>query len=208
LSCHNADSNGLDVISDADASGAVVPGGFHWRAFGDNKLVVGSTNWNMAVAAMRESRAELDQARAMDAHGVNDLPVPMVARFIPKEDEGRSSAIAWRWGAMDARMVEAIDTCLREQLVPQLRRNAPEPAVQTYDRWGHADPKGSVELHVGEAFEKFCQELEAEGIKMLERAIGSSAMAEGPAQAPHAMQLPVEQKIKDWAGRYIQWEPR
>jgi hypothetical protein len=38
LALHNHDNKGLDVVSNVDADGRAVPGGYHWRAVGDNHL--------------------------------------------------------------------------------------------------------------------------------------------------------------------------
>lgn len=175
LSYHNADCHGLDVVSDVDASGAAVPGGHKWRAVGDRHLIEGSDTWHMAVAAMRASRAELDEARAIGARGLKDAPAPKAESYIPREDTLRATTMSWQWGSMDDSMIAAINETLRGQLLTELRRNAPQPPVQRYNRRGKLDPNGAVVLHVGEAFEAFCKELERDGIKVLEKAIGQPA---------------------------------
>lgn len=38
LALHNHDNKGLDVVSNVDSDGHTVPGGYHWRAIGDNHL--------------------------------------------------------------------------------------------------------------------------------------------------------------------------
>jgi hypothetical protein len=98
--------------------------------------------------------------------------------FIPREDAARNPAIEWRWGAMNEYMVAAVNTCLRDVLVPQLRCRPPYPAVQRFDRFGNPDPEGAVVLHVGDAFEAFCREVETDGIKVLERAVKTPATSE------------------------------
>lgn len=44
LALHNYDNKGLDVVSDVDAGGRAVTGGFKWRAVGDGHLGVSRTN--------------------------------------------------------------------------------------------------------------------------------------------------------------------
>ncbi|HSI04383.1 MAG TPA: hypothetical protein VLC93_07910 [Myxococcota bacterium] len=173
LACHNTDGNGLNVVSAVYPSGLPAPGGFHWRADGDSKLKPGSTTWRMALGAMRASRLELELARAQGSKTPKEplAPVYLATRFIPRDDAAKNPVFAWRWGAMNTYMVDAINVCLREVLVTQLRRYPPEYAVVRFDNWGNLDPNGPVALHVGEAFEALCREIEADGIKVLERAV-------------------------------------
>src|SRR5690606_30903332 len=47
LAYHNADGEGLNVISDLDPEGRRVPGGFRWRAVGDGNMEQGTINWDI-----------------------------------------------------------------------------------------------------------------------------------------------------------------
>lgn len=180
FSWHDADGRGLDVVSPVDPTGAPVPGGFRWRALGDGQLTPGSTAWNMALAAMKASRAELDAARALGAARKSSSPPAWCAArpFIPSADSTRNPVYAWRWGSMNDNMVEAINKTLREVLVPQLRNYPPDPPVLRLDRRGNPAPNGVVVLHVGEAFEALVREMEEDGLAMVERAVSSSAKSQ------------------------------
>ena len=177
LACHNADGNGLNVTSSVYPSGLPAPGGYHWRAAGDSKLEQGSTTWRMALGAMRASRIELELARAQGEKNPKEpFSSAFVAeRFIPRDDAAKNPVLAWRWGALNTHMVNAVNVLLKETLVAQLRRYPPEYAIVRFDYFGNLDPEGPVVLHVGEAFEAFCREIESDGIKVLERAIKKPA---------------------------------
>ena len=177
LACHNADGEGLNVVSAVYPTGLPAPGGFHWRAVGDGKLAPGTTTWRMALGAMRVSRLELELARDQGAKAPNEpFAAPSLAtRFIPREDVGKNPPLKWRWGDLNPYLVDALDLLLKDVLVPQLRRFPPEYAVVRFDNFGNPDPNGPVTLHVGEAFEAFCREIETDGIKVLERAIKKRA---------------------------------
>ena len=179
LTWHDFDGRGLHVISNVNPLGLPVPGGFHWRAVGDGQLTPTSTSWRMAVTAMQISRAELDAARAMGAAEPKKAFESSWAakQFIPRGDPAKNTELAWRWGAMNTAMVKAIDATLKDLVVPQLRRFPPDPPVLRLDPLGNPDPNGSVVLHVGEAFEAIVRELETDGIKMVERAVGQKAQA-------------------------------
>ncbi len=177
LACHNADGHGLNVISSVHPSGRPAPGGFHWRATGDAKLEPGSVTWRMALGAMRASRLELELARAQGAKTPKEpFSSQLVAeRFIPRDDATKNPELAWCWGALNTYMVDAVNILLKEVLVSQLRHYPPEYAIVRFDYFGNLDPEGPVALHVGEAFEAFCREIEADGIKVLERAVNKRA---------------------------------
>lgn len=194
LAYHNADGEGLNVISDLDPEGRRVPGGFRWRAVGDGNMEQGTINWDITIAAMRVSRAEIQRAWELGQRAArpgNPTPAPehvaaALAAFepygaepyIPREaPQGSNPTLAWHWGHMNREMMDAIDDALRSVVVHELRQYAPVPPVQRYDRSGKPNPKGPVQLHVGEAFEAFCKELVSGGIRVLEQAIGRPAGA-------------------------------
>ena len=108
LSVHDRDNEGLYVVSDADASGNPVGGGYRWRAIGDNHLgdatKEAADTKAMAVAAVRASLGELttvkdagvqaaqgqclpeaELAKAMDT-AVAALQPYGAEKFIPRED--------------------------------------------------------------------------------------------------------------------------
>ncbi|HSI06235.1 MAG TPA: hypothetical protein VLC93_17240, partial [Myxococcota bacterium] len=110
------------------------------------------------------------------AHPERGAPAWGAAKpYIPSPDTARNRIFAWRWGAMNDNMVDAVNKTLREVLVPQLRRYPPDPPVMRLDRFGNPDPKGAVVLHVGEAFEALVREMEVDGLAMVERAVAKSA---------------------------------
>jgi hypothetical protein len=108
LALHDHDNEGLNVVSDADASGTVVAGGYHWRAIGDTHLSDNTSEARatkaMAEAAVQASLNELAAARLMGAqfsHGqclseteletglrnaMATLQPFAAERFIPRED--------------------------------------------------------------------------------------------------------------------------
>lgn len=177
LACHNVDGKGLNVVSTLHHSGLPVPGGYHWHAVGDGELTPDSASWRMTLAAMKVSRTELDLVRAM---GAKNEPMPekfAATQFIPREDAGKNPELAWRWGSMNSYMVDALNKCIRENLVGLLRRYPPEYAIMRFDRLGNPDPEGAVVLHVGEAFQAFCREIDADPIKVVERAVRKRATA-------------------------------
>ena len=86
LAMHNTDNQGLNVVSDVDANGSDVLGGYSYRAVGDGQLKqsltsssaepqAGEATRDMALAAIRASLGELEQVRAAGARAAG-LTIP------------------------------------------------------------------------------------------------------------------------------------
>jgi len=108
LSLHDRDNEGLNVISDVNAAGNPVSGGYHWRAVGDNHLgdatKEAAETKTMATAAVRASLSELDMAKESGLRATQGRCVPpaqlaqamekaitglqpyLAEKFIPRED--------------------------------------------------------------------------------------------------------------------------
>jgi hypothetical protein len=94
LAMHDVDNRGLDLVSNVDATGTRVDGGYHWHGIGDSYLILGNRQVSdtvrhasaltrqMAVAALRASIAELHDAeaagRAMGPPPKGDLVADLV----------------------------------------------------------------------------------------------------------------------------------
>jgi len=105
LALHDLDNRGLRVISEVNADGKKIPGGFRWTAVGDahlHKSVAGATTSKMATAAVITSLRDLERVRgvgrkfagsrlsaAQRADAVKKAlgsPIFAAAGFVPKED--------------------------------------------------------------------------------------------------------------------------
>lgn len=156
---HLVDGKGLDVVSDVNLEGNSEAGGFKWRASGDNATGAGSTGSKMAVAAMRASLQELEQAREFGGsqRGVAgadaDTAATAVAEgmkpyqalsFVPRADEDSldNKYLEWRWGEWSSAMMDSLDEVITTEVVPELDKVRPS----------HRVTKGSDAARVMEAW--------------------------------------------------------
>jgi hypothetical protein len=211
LALHDRDNKGLNVISDADPTGAAVSGGFHWRAVGDSHLAESDITFEMSVAAVKASLAELPMARAMGQEkGVGPLSIealdagqkaaietikPFEAdRFIPREDT-ESNNVPIVHDADSPAGTGAIDW--RWGQLDPLAREAIDTCVKTRIAGTLRDKSGLVPkekvinvlvskavLHPQVAYLDFCAYLETAGITALEKAIEASAQPPAPIPDP------------------------
>ncbi|TDD63830.1 hypothetical protein E1262_29880 [Jiangella aurantiaca] len=200
LALHDFDNRGLDVVSDVDGDGKTVPGGHHWRAMGDGHL--GSNRFGietrrMAVVAVIASLRELERVRGAGVKlGPADVSTSertsavrqalgstvFAARgFVPREDAGRTAAVAlrtadgsrapmeWRWGQLGPVAYQAVDGTIRKRLADELRVFAdqvPDPV----------DGPAGMRIHgIRGAYRLFIRHLRDDGIAVLERAVGRNA---------------------------------
>ncbi len=109
LAIHNADNQGLNVVSDVDPNGSDTLGGFSYTAVGDGQLKpalttssatvrTADTTRDMALAAIQASLSELEQVRAAGAKAagmaspdrVNELHQAAITSL--KDGQGRFDA--------------------------------------------------------------------------------------------------------------------
>ena len=179
LAYHNADSEGLEVVSDADSSGKVISGGFKWLDLGDGKLATSATTRGMALAAMKDSLAEVDD---MATRGMNSKTPPAsgalmqdiepvfqnelsrmgpfnALKYIPRVDTAstKNNPMVWEWGKMNQWMYAAMDVAAKGDLADNVKSVANEQK--------NPDHKG--------ALMEFCYVLQAIGVRALEQAIGT-----------------------------------
>jgi hypothetical protein len=73
---------------------------------------------------------------------------PKALSFVPRPDpspmDGANPELHWRWGQMNDEMVEAFDKALRDEIIPTLLANVPEPAVQVFSMYGDPVPVQSA----------------------------------------------------------------
>lgn len=200
LALHDFDNRGLDVVSDVGADGKPVAGGHHWRAMGDSHLGAnrfGIDTRRMAVVAVVGSLRELERVRGAGvALGRGDVGLPQrsaamrqalggtafVARgFVPREDVGRTAAVAlratgggrapmeWRWGGLGPVAYQAVDGTIRKRLADELlvfAGQVPDPVT---------GPAG-LRIHgIRSAYRLFIRHLRDDGLTVLERAVGRNA---------------------------------
>jgi hypothetical protein len=149
LAWHNADNEGLNVISQADQSGNAGP--HKWRAVGDEHLSQSPETRGMAVAAMKASLQELDQAAQM-GNQVAGQPKTYTAdstefqqvltklkpfaaeKFIPRADPaGGNQEMVWEWGFMNKAMYDAVDNTIKTTVVQKLTEKANSKSGITKD---------------------------------------------------------------------------
>ncbi|MCC2671837.1 MAG: hypothetical protein K0Q72_4308, partial [Armatimonadetes bacterium] len=123
LAWHNADNQGLQVVSEAGPDGVERKGGFRWEAVGDEHLhqpgKAAGTTQQMVVAAVKASLQELEHARAAGrrARGAKgDVAKARqqflathsrsaAERLVPHTDERTPNAeMAWKWGHFNEAM--------------------------------------------------------------------------------------------------------
>ena len=143
---HLVDGKGLDVVSDVNLEGNSEAGGFKWRASGDNATGAGSTGSKMAVAAMRTSLQELEQARELGGtrRGVAGADADDVATavaegmkpyqalsYVPRADEDSldNKYLEWRWGEWSSAMIDALDEVVVDEIVPELDKVRPSVKI-------------------------------------------------------------------------------
>ncbi len=171
LGYHNFDSMGLDVKSEADESGKLVPGGSSWRAMGDAMLSQSPTTRGMAVAAMRASLNELDvmaksgmtapRGVLLDGgfgQALSALGDFAAWKFVPQA-AATNHPMKWMWGFFNQRMYDAVDAAVKEDIVKQLNEKVAEQTDQ----------------NVRDALADFSSLLEILGIVALEQAVGEPA---------------------------------
>lgn len=171
LAQHNFDSQGLDVVSETDQSGQIVPNGFTWRAVGDAMLNTSPQTRAMAVAAMRASLGELDTIAKIGLSGpkwvypdggfgvaLTSLGDFAALKFVPQAASG-NKVLKWQWGFMNRRMFDAVDAAVKGDIVAQLKQIA-------------ADQK---DQDVKDALGDFAGLLEILGVTAIEQAVGEPA---------------------------------
>lgn len=191
---HDRDGKGLNVTSDRDAGGHATRGGAPWRAVGDSRMVdnyqvtgEGRQTYDMALAAMRESRAALDRMRALGAgedgqpsFDPRRQPVAVDAfralDFVPHQGQGNEPVGAGSGAPEDLeRWHTAIDEVFRRAVVPRLRRIYPPDA--TISQAGYT-------LHVGKAVQAVADEMAHSPHAWLDRAMEWDYVPFGDAPVP------------------------
>ncbi|RIQ21808.1 S8 family serine peptidase, partial [Jiangella rhizosphaerae] len=200
LALHDWDNRGLDVVTDVDADGRSVAGGHRWRAVGDGHLGAnrfGIDTRRMAVVAVIASLRDLERVRGAGVK-LGSAEVSLSQRssavrealgstvfaargFVPREDTGRTTAVAlrtadgsrapmeWRWGQLGPVAHQAIDGTIRKRLADELRvfaEQVPDPV----------DGPAGLRIHgIRGAYRLFIRHLRDDGIAVLERAVGRNA---------------------------------
>ncbi len=195
LAYHDHDNVGLGVVSQVDAEGNQVDGGYHWTAMGDSHLAESPITRQMTVAAVRASLTDLELMRVagqqaagnacLTPEALNDafeLALPAVQPFaaeayIPQADPTAGNAyMSWEWGAMNAEMRTAVDHAVKNEIANSLRGKASGvPEELRFTRTGSEDPEGAVRLRVRQAFNAFCDHLASDGIAAIENAMNAPA---------------------------------
>lgn len=205
---HNLDNRtGLNVVSEASASGEAVPGGFAWQAGGEGRLGESPITEQMATSAIRTSFADLLDMRNAGQQTYQGFPIPQgqinrafeqalarlqpfaALRYVPGEASGNrpiatgttsgSGEINWHWGSIDPTLRAELDSYVRGEIVSTLRAKAGEvqPEITRY--------RYTVR-QIRTAFLSFCTHLASTGFSALEEAMGVSATPPAPSPAPDA----------------------
>jgi hypothetical protein len=208
MAVHNLDNRtGLNVVSEVNASGQAVPGGFQWQAGGEGRLGQSAITQQMATAAVRASFADLVNMRNAGRQTYQGAPVPQdqvnaafeqalrvlrpfaALRYVPGEGSGNRpiatgaasgpGEINWRWGSIDPTLRAELDTSVRSEIAGTLRSKAGEVPTET------SIFRGMYTIRqIRTAFLSFCTHLANTGFSALETAMGASASP--PAPAPDA----------------------
>lgn len=179
LAWHNADSQGIAVVSEADEAGVKVPGGYKWQDVGDKMLGSSSATRAMVLAAMRASLAELQTAAQMGSQqgaGAQSKPMfqqavaamqPFAAeRYVPHANpSGGNPDMVWQWQFLNKPMYDAVDTAVKTEVADQISTLAAQQDGPKRD-----------------ALNDFASLLQIIGIHALELAVGQDARIK---PAPH-----------------------
>lgn len=172
LAWHNADSQGIAVVSEANEAGAKVPGGSKWTDLGDQMLSTSPATRSMALAAMRASLADLQTAAHIGSQSSPNAPPetafpaalaqmkPFAAeKFIPHADPtGGNKEMVWQWQFFNPPMYNAVDATVKKDVADQITAIA-----------------GQQESPTKEALNDFASLLQIIGIHALEVAVGQDA---------------------------------
>ncbi len=199
LASHNYDNtNGLNVTSDAGASGA--PGPVNWQDFGDNNLSRSSTTRDMAVAAVRTSLIDLDRMRAAGAaaragagptnNPMDTFPVELgnlapaaipgrpavpyaAERLIPRENPTAGNVVMhWEWGSLNPELRTAVDAAVKHDVADALNEKAAALPVATTEQQLKKDALDDLVTH-----------FRAQGILAIEAAVHAPAGGTTPVPA-------------------------
>ena len=176
LGFHNFDNGGLNVVSDVNEQGAVVPGGYHWLGVGDSHLKLSSVTRDMAVAAVAASLKDLIAMKTA-GEGVKHAQAgasveiktayenalaritPFAAeRYIPRADIVNTPLI-WQWGLFNANMRFAVDMAIKDDVASTLSDKAKE----------------QTDKNKKAALDDFAAHLKGWGIMAIEKALGVPA---------------------------------
>lgn len=209
LASHNRDNDkGLEVSASVNPQGEPVSGGFRWHAKGDGQLANSETTRQMATAAMKVSFNEVEQVGMAASVAATVNPPPSVAdevgllawvsdfyhslppfgalKYIPSAlPDGPDSNVAldWHWGSMNAEMIEALNSALEHDILPELRASAPK-GILRLNRRGDEDADGAIELDVEAAWLRMCDSLSMADFEMLFGQMAPDEVLAPPAQGP------------------------
>jgi hypothetical protein len=198
LAIHDHDNRGLRVVSDVDHYGNKVTGGHRWTAVGDAHLgtMKGAATKFIVVNAVKASFRELERvydagkkasgrklspSQRVDAvKKAIGSPTFAARAFVPREDltasanvrlPGTGSGIApleWRWGKLGNAAYQEVDITVKRRIADELfarLRDVPDVVTE----------KGQTIRGVRHAFRSFIGQLRADGIRVLEAAVGKKA---------------------------------
>jgi subtilisin family serine protease len=200
LALHDLDNEGLDVVSDVDADGHAVSGGYHWRAVGDSHLhssPMGATTKAMAIAAVIASLRDLERVRGLGVRiGSASVTPPAAAaqiqqalgedgfaarRFVPREDTTSTANLrlprpAGGMSRLEWRWGQLGDAAYGAVDTAVRKRIPPElhEMADGMDKWIDT-PVGRV-YGTPDAVRAFARHLRETGIAALEAAVGASAV--------------------------------
>jgi subtilisin family serine protease/LAS superfamily LD-carboxypeptidase LdcB len=200
LALHDNDNKGLVVVSDVDPDGHLVPGGYTWTAVGDGHLgrsKFGADTRRMATAAVIGSLRDLERVRgvgvklgpaqvslstktaeireALGASGFTargfapreskapNANVPLVSR------DGQRAPLEWRWGQLGNAAYSAVDESVKGAIAGELHDMAGSIADPI------EAPLGQRVYGIRNAFLAFVRHLRSDGIKAIEKAVGTPA---------------------------------
>ncbi len=199
---HDADNKGVNVVSRRDEHGA--RGEETWTAKGDGYVVDGAQivddkTFDMAVAAMKVSRAELDLAAALGVEHRDDgtdlfygrgdavtvvadtIGLGRAQDFIPREGAGNPE-LEWTQdidGDWEPAMAAAIDDTFNITIIPMIRTLIDEKEVK------HVEDPVEMTLHIGKAMTRVATEIEASPPhQWLRRALEEYVPDDSPAPPP------------------------
>jgi hypothetical protein len=197
------DKRGVMVVSQCSPEGA--PGEFHWRAFGDREIGSGggegdrATTFDMASAAVKASRSELDAASELgkSAAGqhlnIAELEPAAIAAsytlapftalpYVPREDveatrPGASADMTdgplgdWHWGKFSSDMRGAFEAAIRSEVVGKIKEAAGNVPEPKKVVWG------AITVHAQQAVIDLAGQLDRAPLTTFEEIFGPAGGA-------------------------------
>ena len=189
---HDAEGQGLDVVSSLSPSLSSPVAGHKWKAVGDAQLLSkkGADAKKITEVAVNQSKTEVDDAFKLGQKQIHSsaqaekqvnktvskaFPAPYLAEgFMPKPAALQPSFAAkypWQWGKFTPALKKLVTVSIKKAIIPQMKAMKSNiQALKIIRHWS-----GTMIVHPRRAFERFVDKFEKGPIKMLEQIIGKKS---------------------------------